>query len=607
MPSAAEQSEQSKRQRLLYQRLALETAQSALSLQSEELNSQCASWTSDISRLRNEVEKLREQKDRATRLRNDAETQLGVLSKVLQGVLDELEVLDKGGLPMKNFPPDILRMIFLEAAAGDSRFRWVAMGVCRDWRSIAQLTPSLWSRLQIKFAHHNNAMLKVAREALSFGGQYPLQLHLLFCLPPVPPRRSRDASPRRNPPRGWSDIESSDHDSDRDSDIEDWDEDGWRHVAGRAVDNWNRTPNYEFAWDYVDMIAPHLPRCKSLFWQVSAISGDWWTWEACWIARRLDTIVLEHLKTMRIDLLSITLRTGGHHEQAVHKLCRAAPNLTRLSMRNVPWNRLSTTTLHSLDLTDCKARLEDLLASLDEQNDLRILKLYCTQTSVSLPPGSVITDERWQSEPSRAPRIVKLPALTYLFYQSDRVFEEESETLLSRLSCPRLQRAIIKGDVWGQTLSDMVTFLLRSPLLEELGLTLMSSDLLRPVFQSLPSVREFVGMDSRTLGWGSIPGYQEFFSAALVPGALPSLQWLSLLDFCPLDMLIPWINDRNASGIGTPLKYFSTFPEHLYNDSPHSPDDGVSWREQLQELSVEVKPVGWIDDVYWPYGKKDWA
>ncbi|KZT51036.1 hypothetical protein CALCODRAFT_154243 [Calocera cornea HHB12733] len=541
----------------------------------------------------NEIDRLQLQLSDLLKTNNDRSEIMVAIAKQCQRQMESIDdtterlrELDWSRLSIEKFPDDILRLIIMQATRSRPKFRWTAMGVCRHWRAVAETTPSLWSDIRIRFADHDEGLLDVARRALTFGGQSAIRMEFLFG-----PRPSRAHDGWND---GWPPADNA------------W---GTPTQTPAAPPNWmtwgtngypiDDKPNYEFAFDYVNAVVPHLPRCHELLWYVhnpgpgysSPRDPEMWTWEASWIFRQMRTVDLSNLKRLEVDLGE--RYRGNHHPKAVGAVCYAAQNLTYIDLRFARWKPIRTTALQSLHLVSCEIAFDQLLSALADQHSLLSLRIWCCHFfRRARNPDS---DDESLSESSKSHRIIRLPSLEEFVYNWNSSNVNEM-LFFSRLSCPNLVRAVLRwSEAWEVLLSEVLGFFLRSTQLAELALSLRTSPSLEPIFQGLPSVRRFLGLiNPGPESYGGSIGLS-FLEAASAPGILPSLKHLALQCTPPEDALLTWVEDRRSSTQTEDLLTFSgaVTVEDVGNQE---------WKDALRELGVEIEEEnGWDEElIYWP-------
>ncbi|EJU02696.1 hypothetical protein DACRYDRAFT_106759 [Dacryopinax primogenitus] len=508
------------------------------------------------------------------------------LSKQLDKIQTTLDDLHIGVLPIQDFPQDILRLIITEGASQNPKFRWTAMGTCRIWRAVASSTPMLWSHVCVHLGDEREDMLEVTRRTFQLGGQSSLDLELRFGPRPYPRNPSQPLHPNPPPSNAW-------HVSTRPGtwgvshevapSIAPAHDLAWQFNDGVERDISIMNPNYGLACDYIDLIIPNVARCKRLLWwfavRPSPLFGNW-TWDTCWLYRRMRGVSMPYLKELDVSL-------GGYG--------LSAQNLVHITLRDCSsWHPLRTTSLTSLELFESQVDLDSILSTLDKQHSLVCLKIFhCRITTTARELGSLEGDpalEQRSTEDNRppTPTVLRLSMLKeFTFYSNAKYIAGEAH-LFRRVRCPNLMRAVMQCKNWEAVMAEVAGFLLGSPLLEDLAMSINSPDSLAIFFQTLTSVKRFegIGRSYRTeLG-------ARFLTAASVPGTLPRLNQLGLDSPAPAADFLSWVRWRQESDL-QPLTTFRGCLTVLTEDGESDEWADDRWIDGLTELGVELLDESW--------------
>lgn len=90
--------------------------------------------------------------------------------RLIWAVMEKARYVAYGRLPVHDFPPDILRLIFEHSVHEDDHMKWYLSHVCQSWRDIALSTPCLWSLIRISHRSHPEPI----RHQRLQSGAYPL-------------------------------------------------------------------------------------------------------------------------------------------------------------------------------------------------------------------------------------------------------------------------------------------------------------------------------------------------------------------------------------------------------------------------------------------------
>lgn len=546
-----------------------------------------------------EYRDLRRRSDALWEVQRDAEMRHKALEDQLKKVAITVQGLSYGRLPLQDFPPEILRLIFVEVVNVDISFRWVAMAVCRKWRLIATSTSAMWSTLYIRFGDPDAVHLHCTREALSLGRQFPLDVELLFhgrsaphhAIKNSPTQRSYLTLPWANgvPSTEWGylDLEENPY--------------AWPPPPSRLTPRPHpqlqreepqirTTTNLDYTFEYTEMLMAHMKRWRTLNWRGPAFwDGARTAPESGWLSRRLDTMALPHLQRICFDVGQYGHSVQPHPCEVVRSLCSIAVNLASLALQQTCTYPISSNMLRTLVLEGFQLDAKELIACLQKQ---------CLLKSLRLRHVSFTTDDAVDMGPSRsslpftmvspAVRRIVLPTLRDLFYEWNYDAGQDTNSILALLACPKLRSAALLNSAWDHMRTEFTDFFQHSPNIERIVLNLASHDALESVFQSLSSVQDFIG-----LMLGNQATHDTFFSAASSEGSLVSLRRVSLRVSCEIGMVLNWIRHRPTI-TDTVLE---TFCCHM--------SGWVDWDQasvDCLEKLVSTKELNWIDELEDPFG-----
>lgn len=184
-----------------------------------------ARWTEALCVLRgeaqapdsNHISQTLENLERQKRLCEDELSRLRVevigLDNHRQDLQRQIDAYASLNAPIRNFPPEILRQIFVlacdannEVAIGGYMPAMVLSSVCTVWRNICMDTPELWSRISVKFERFVEDSLMLLVTLLSRSKQSPLTIFVsLWFLPEI--HRNRIMAALVNHCHRWQHLE----------------------------------------------------------------------------------------------------------------------------------------------------------------------------------------------------------------------------------------------------------------------------------------------------------------------------------------------------------------------------------------------------------------